>query len=374
MHRMPGLDLLRALAIVSVLCTHAWVAGGMGDGFDWIVNYGWMGVDLFFVLSGYLIGSQLLLRLRRGEVIDIIGFYRRRAYRILPAYLAVLALYFCIPGFREKSAIQPAWQFLTFTTNLLIEPGVRYAFSQAWSLCVEEHFYLIFPLIVMVVVPIANFRRVAAIMITLVLAGIAWRAYAWHEAAVAGAMNPSRYMQLIYYPTYARLDGLLCGVGLAMISIYRPGVWERIQRHPNVLALIGAAVIAAAIWVCQDLFSFTACVTVFPLLAVGFTLIVASGTSSASVLGMVRWSGVSWIAASSYSLYLIHKAIFNLVYTHLPDQLAHRGIFTFLCCVAGAMAAAAMLHHFIELPFLRLRDARRKVQISLSDGVAISGD
>jgi peptidoglycan/LPS O-acetylase OafA/YrhL len=51
MHRLPGLDLLRAFAIVSVICTHAWIAGGMGYGFGWIETYGWMGVDLFFVLS-----------------------------------------------------------------------------------------------------------------------------------------------------------------------------------------------------------------------------------------------------------------------------------------------------------------------------------
>jgi surface polysaccharide O-acyltransferase-like enzyme len=53
MHRLPGLDLLRAIAIVSVVCTHAWIVGGMGYGFGWIEEYGWMGVDLFFVLSGY---------------------------------------------------------------------------------------------------------------------------------------------------------------------------------------------------------------------------------------------------------------------------------------------------------------------------------
>ena len=67
MQRLPGLDLLRALAIVLVICTHSWLAGGMGYGFGWIESYGWMGVDLFFVLSGYLICHQLFTRYERSR-------------------------------------------------------------------------------------------------------------------------------------------------------------------------------------------------------------------------------------------------------------------------------------------------------------------
>jgi peptidoglycan/LPS O-acetylase OafA/YrhL len=93
MHRLPGLDLLRAIAIIWVMLFHSWVVGGLGDGFAWLSGYGWMGVDLFFVLSGYLIGSQLLKPLSRGEPLSFSGFYLRRAFRVLPAFLVVLALY-----------------------------------------------------------------------------------------------------------------------------------------------------------------------------------------------------------------------------------------------------------------------------------------
>jgi peptidoglycan/LPS O-acetylase OafA/YrhL len=153
MQRIAGLDLLRAAAILAVVCTHAWIAGGMGYGFGWIEDYGWMGVDLFFVLSGYLIGRQLLLRFKREGSLDLKAFYRQRAYRILPAYLTVVALYFCFPSLREQAAIQPLWQFLSFTMNLFIDQSVLHAFSSAWSLCVEEHFYLIFPLAVLILAP-----------------------------------------------------------------------------------------------------------------------------------------------------------------------------------------------------------------------------
>ena len=145
--RLPGLDLLRAIAIVWVMLFHSFVIGGLGERYAWASDYGWMGVDLFFVLSGYLIGSQLLKPLSQGQPVSFGEFYLRRAFRILPAFLVVLALYFGVPAFRERPGIQPLWQFLTFTVNLLIDYQHNQAFSHAWSLCVEEHFYWLFPLL-----------------------------------------------------------------------------------------------------------------------------------------------------------------------------------------------------------------------------------
>src|ERR1700677_1500492 len=90
-NRLPGLDTLRALAIAEVMVFH--LRGLLPDAFQPIARFGWMGVDLFFVLSGYLIGSQLLKPVRDGRRVSLLGFYRKRAYRILPVYLVVLALY-----------------------------------------------------------------------------------------------------------------------------------------------------------------------------------------------------------------------------------------------------------------------------------------
>src|SRR5579862_7992291 len=139
---------MRAIAILWVMLWHMhWLLHpslltGLG-------RYGWMGVDIFFVLSGYLIGSQLLRPYTRGSQPSIGGFYLRRAFRVLPAYLTVLLLYFTVPGFREAPGLSPAWQFLTFTENFRINYATDQAFSHVWSLCVEEHFYLILPLLVL---------------------------------------------------------------------------------------------------------------------------------------------------------------------------------------------------------------------------------
>src|SRR5947209_774816 len=140
-HRQPGLDLLRALAIVFVLLYHA---GLFGFTLPWRIDrYGWIGVDLFFVLSGYLIGGQLLASISRHGRIDLPTFYFRRALRIVPAYLVVVAVYVLLPQFREYARMPPAWKFLSFTQNLGLRGGT--AFSHAWSLCIEAQFYLLLP-------------------------------------------------------------------------------------------------------------------------------------------------------------------------------------------------------------------------------------
>jgi len=105
----------------------------------------WAGVDLFFVLSGYLIGTQLLRPYARGDRPSYLDFFLRRTFRVLPAYLVVLLAYFSIPQFREEPGISPIWRFLTFTQNFGLDASIVGAFSHAWSLCVEEHFYLVLP-------------------------------------------------------------------------------------------------------------------------------------------------------------------------------------------------------------------------------------
>src|SRR4029077_3300697 len=107
--RQPGLDLLRALAIIVVVIYHAALFGFKLP--DRVDRFGWIGVDLFFVLSGYLIGGQLLASLARSNGISLGRFFARRAFRIMPAYFVVLAIYFLLPAWREYPEMsQPLWK------------------------------------------------------------------------------------------------------------------------------------------------------------------------------------------------------------------------------------------------------------------------
>jgi peptidoglycan/LPS O-acetylase OafA/YrhL len=113
--RAAGIDLLRALAIVSVMLYHL---SSHGVALPPMVELGWMGVDLFFVLSGYLIGWQLLGGYAEGRTPRWRRFLLGRALRILPAYYAVLALYVVLGDQREGGTLQPLWKFLSLTINL----------------------------------------------------------------------------------------------------------------------------------------------------------------------------------------------------------------------------------------------------------------
>src|SRR5204863_8443525 len=106
----------------------------------------------FFVLSGYLNGGQLLASLARGNQINLRRFFARRVLRIMPAYFAVLAIYFSLPSWREYPEMsQPLWKFLLSVQNIALHGGT--AFSHAWSLAVEDQFYLVLPLLLLVLYP-----------------------------------------------------------------------------------------------------------------------------------------------------------------------------------------------------------------------------
>jgi peptidoglycan/LPS O-acetylase OafA/YrhL len=108
--RLPGLDLLRAVAISWVMAFHA-SSFGLISRDHWIPKFGWMGVDLFFVLSGFLIAGQLLRPWAAGRRPNYSRFFARRLLRTLPAYLVVVALYFSFPVLRDRPAIQPCGSF-----------------------------------------------------------------------------------------------------------------------------------------------------------------------------------------------------------------------------------------------------------------------
>src|SRR5437660_4206587 len=148
--RQPGLDLLRALAVIVVVIYHAALFGFKLPGR--VDRFGWIGVDLFFVLSGYLIGGQLLAPLARDQPIKLGRFFTRRALRIMPAYFVVLAVYFLLPSWREYPEMsQPLWKFLLSVQNIALHGST--AFSHGWSLAVEDQFSLLLPLLLLVLYP-----------------------------------------------------------------------------------------------------------------------------------------------------------------------------------------------------------------------------
>lgn len=319
-----------------------------------------MGVDLFFVLSGYLIGSQLLRPYLKGAEPSLRQFYVRRAFRILPAFLAVLVLYISVPVFREAPGLSPAWQFLTFTENFRIDYLHDQAFSHFWSLCVEEHFYLVLPVLVLALMRKPRFGKTLALIISILFLGIAIRGFTYLHQLKPMMMAGDRdqfllsYVEKIYYPTYTRLDGLLVGVVMAIIKTFRPLWWQRMLERGHLLLVSGIAASALAMWLFRDRFSFSGTLVGFPLLSLGLGLLVIGSVSPACWLSKVR--GFGFVAALAYSLYLTHKEIAHLDRLYFHSSMQSGGWPAFLITFCSSFAAAALLYFAVERPFLRLRE------------------
>ncbi|ALN64633.1 acyltransferase family protein [Lysobacter antibioticus] len=370
MSRLPGLDLLRAIAIVWVMFFHA-AGAGLGSPYGPMSEFGWMGVDLFFALSGYLIGWQVLKPLSRGEPLRWGDFYLRRAMRVLPAFWVVIALYLLVPEFRERPGMQPAWQFLTFTVNLLIDYQHNKAFSHAWSLCVEEHFYLVFPLLAWGLTRRPALWKTLALGVLLVAGGMVLRAWVWQLSLPDGS---TAWVERVYYPTWMRLDGLLAGVMLAAIRAYRPSWWAAMMQRSGLLLALGLAAVAAAIWLSQNRLGLQASVFGFPVVSFGLALLVAAAASEHRWTGRLRVPGAAWLAAASFSLYLTHKQMFGLVSRHYGDRLDGQGLLAFAAYAAAALLGGALLYYAVERPFLRLRDRivqRREAQGEVGSGAVL---
>lgn len=366
--RLPGLDLLRAAAIGWVMLYHASLYGLAPAG-SWPVDFGWMGVDLFFVLSGFLIASQLLRPWSRNERPDYGRFFTRRLFRTIPAYAAVLALYVLVPAARDREHMQPLWTFLTFTQNFTIHTPPAQALSHAWSLCVEEQFYLVFPLIVALLAIRPSAAKTVTALAALVAFGMALRGWIWlHDLSqppfdLALRPRPADYMRLIYYPTWTRLDGLLAGIAAALLMTFRPGTWRALSARPNLLLAAGLLGVGAAIALFREqIANFYGAVFGFPLLSISLAAVVVAGASGKSLIGRRAIPGAGALAAASYSLYLSHKMVYHWA-TTLPVPAGAKP-FLFPVAILAALAVGAILYGLVERPGLRLRDRLGKSRIA----------
>ncbi|PQJ12724.1 acyltransferase [Flavipsychrobacter stenotrophus] len=357
--RLPALDMLRCVAIIIVFFWHyhqygspSWVAA--------VGRFGWSGVDLFFVLSGFLIGSQLMQEAAKGNGIRFKDFYLRRAFRILPSFLLVLGIYYFVPQFREREGLAPLWRYLTFTQNFGLDLRTNGTFSHAWSLCIEEQFYLFLPLLLLFVSTLRLNKLVPWLLLGIFLSGFVLRYYSWTHF-VAPAINTEQnggieYYRYIYYPTYNRLDGLLAGVTIAAIMKFRPLLWKGLNRFANLILAGGLFLLGYAYIMCADKVSLKVAVFGYPLVSVAYGLIVLAAVSTESVLSRIRTPLFGLPSTLAYCIYLTHKQLNHIVRRALSDKIDDEGNLMFLICIVVGIAGGWLLHSAIEKPFLLLRD------------------
>jgi len=355
--RYYGLDHLRALAITYVFLYHYFI---LSDGQPaWLpdfAKFGWSGVDLFFVLSGFLISSQLFAQIKKEQQLSFKIFFVKRVFRIIPAYLITLALYFCIPMFREKESLPPLWKFLTFTQNIGLNLKDYGTFSHAWSLCVEEHFYLFLPLILLLLQISNSMKRSYWLLIALFAFGFVIRLYSYnnlYQPNTASDFPWIYWYKYIYYPTYNRLDGLLSGVAIAGIYQFYPAVWSKISNYGNLTFILSLLVLAASYNICYHQQTFSASIYGFTVVSVGYGLLLIAAISPSCFL--YKWNSkvTSFIATLSFAIYLIHKGVIHITHLLLKDYKIE-GNAMLLICIVTCTLFAYLINITIEKPFIKL--------------------
>jgi peptidoglycan/LPS O-acetylase OafA/YrhL len=323
--RNGSLDLLRCLAIVLVVNCHTVSAYGASRGLS-ALQLGGKGVDLFFVLSGWLLGHQLLSELRNTGQIEMRRFWVRRWLRTLPAYYAVLSLTFAWQ-LAVRNNTDLCWSYLVFGQTYLTDMPY---FGVSWSLCVEEHFYL-------AVAPLLLFasRYSWWWMLPVFLVPSLCRSLGWYETLDQ---------------THVRYDQCAVGVLLAYLAVFVPAVWQRACR----LAPVGAALGLAAVgWAVLGRLEPTLDIgdygpLVWALIAGSFVLLAVSRL----FWQQLRLPGARYLADRAYAIYLLHGEALALAKrtSSLPFVLY------LLITWVVSLVLAELLYRLVERPIMRARE------------------
>jgi peptidoglycan/LPS O-acetylase OafA/YrhL len=394
----PGLDGLRALAVVGVLLYHAglrWMPGGL------------LGVDLFFVISGFLITSLLIAELQRSGRIALAAFYGRRARRLLPALAVVLAVTVAamalfhsgdLARFRGDLLASVGyvtnWWFIVHHQSYFVASGRPSPFQQLWSLAVEEQFYILWPLGFLALwksltrarslvgargwTAARSLTRIGWYAVGAASLSAGWMAYIAVRENLPYGADSSR----VYFGTDTHASGLLLGVAAAafLAALYGP-LWE---RRPGPAArrafdLAGVAALVAASWAMLRTNEFSpglyrgGFLLFAAAAAVAVTAVSRPGGFLAKVLGSKPGR---WIGTRSYGLYLWHWPVF--VYTRPQLDVPLTGTANVMLRIALTVALAETSYRLVERPLrtvgLRTWLRRRAARVSMSSSTVVVTD
>lgn len=353
-HHNPWLDLLRTAAIVFVLLRHGSRIenNGLSDGV--IANLfanGWVGVDLFFVLSGYLIAGGLIRRSGSQTGLFPKGYFKDRILRIVPAYYAVLFL--CIagffPGFGQASA-QSIFAHLLFLQDYT-GANINVVF---WSLGVEEKFYLIAPVIVLLLIRQSSLKACLGVCAVLLFISPLCRGLTFE--AIGGAVAYDAYFAMMRSPFHMSMEGFVVGI---MAAILRA---RGVAMAPTLaLATLGLCAGVLAVWLgSHEFLDQITRIDVWltpSLLALLFGLMVFCAACLANQ--KLRFEPFFRVNARlSYTLYLVHFPLLPLA-AALSAALADQQHFLVFWAsyLALSYALATALHFGVEKPFLLLKQS-----------------
>ena len=385
---MPALDGMRAVAIVLVVLFHyPWghkaFQGGKFLG-------GFLGVDVFFVLSGFLITTLLVEEKIATGRISLRAFYARRALRLFPALVVLLAMaivgHFFFLNKTQRPSAFGVWSLAGYFANwaqIWRSDPLGPLFGQTWSLAIEEQFYIVFPLVIVGLFSLRLWRRpcrLAAVLASGAAASALWRVHLWRlpapypsfidwYASLTGralnvTQNPFDQWNRWYFGTDTRLDGLLIGASAAALLVWlRPRVTPIVARVLLILslpAMVAVGFIINRSFILEDWVPMWGLVVL--ALLVAFIVVAFVVNPTALPTRVFSLSPLVWIGRRSYAIYLFHQTVYYEMgrnRTRLPPPLS----FMAQMIVIGIVAELSW--RFIESPFLR-----RKARIASATSAA----
>lgn len=362
--RVFGLDLLRAAAILMVVCAHGFVVlyRHFGDPLAVFGHGGFYGVELFFVLSGFLIGRILIGHgpdLRRGATVAV--FYVRRWFRTLPLFFLFLLVNVALEyAFRaHRVGVREALGHAFFLRNLTALRATF--FPESWSLAIEEWFYLLFPAALWLGLKFA--KRFDVVFLSAAFSFLVFSTVARIIEASAPAVTWSEELRMV---VIYRFDALMIGMLAAWSSIRFEKIWLRSAFLCLLSGLIVLLAMYATLWKIENGHlafgddNFFARTFRFTLVSLGFALLLPWASRWRLASENFASVGVRKIALWSYGLYLVHLPVFLLVSRagFGPDALMplSTALVSFFLQVGGAILLSALLYRFFEAPCTRLRE------------------
>lgn len=348
---VAALDGIRAIAIIAVIAYH------MNPN---LLTGGFLGVDIFFVLSGYLITWILLDRFVRLGKIDFKGFYLARARRLLPAFIFMIFVILVFVALWAPDTIErfltdlpwasvglSNWWFIFMDYDYFAQLGRPSLLQHTWSLAIEAQFYALWPLMIAFLAPTLMLKRMQVLAIAGAVAS--WFTLVW--VATAGVNSYGEYSPALYFGTHTHSSGLFLGAALAVFWKPRNFKSRYSLSVERTVTAIGILALIMLVWALTSVNQLTGehYLIGFPLTAIATTLLIASVVHPASRISKVLGVPVlQWIGTRSYGLYLWHWIVIQVMRPGLDIDAPAYMVYTFQIIVM--LGITEFSYRVIETP------------------------
>lgn len=352
--RIFGLDLYRAVAILLVVLSHgSMVSGSIFSSLPSVPLPD--GVELFFVLSGFLIGTILIKTLEESPRFgrkELVHFWKRRWFRTLPNYYLVLLLNYILVATSviggSDSLEQFDWTFLVFAQNL--NSGFYGFFWESWSLSVEEWFYISLPLLIVLLRFVLSKKNTLLVAIVLLILCPMYYRYSQIDMNYDAFWFDVEIRKVVL----VRLDTIIYGVLAAYVAYYFQSFWYKTRWFTF---LLGMAVLLFVMYTPHPIDTLYGKVFYFTVLSIGAMLLLPMASSvrenSLGYLGQ----GIMYISKISYAMYLVNLALVaQVIVKNFPPETVGEHWLAYMVFWTGTIVFASILYYSYERPMMQLRD------------------